>query len=127
MIAASLINLVVPQVVKRAIDRGMTEGNWSAVVFAASLILVIALVRGIAAFGQRYYGEWLTHRVAFDLRNDFFSAGSAGHHGRGWPVWPAGRCSSGSCYYARCEALGAPGGVIRGGAGPFTGRRQTAG
>lgn len=34
----------------------------------------IALVRGILGFVQRYFGEWLTHRVAYDLRNDFYNA-----------------------------------------------------
>ena len=74
MVCASLVNLLIPQIVKRAIDRGLSSGNVSALFTAAGLILAIAAVRGIAAFGQRYYGEWMTHRVAYDLRNDFFTA-----------------------------------------------------
>jgi ATP-binding cassette subfamily B protein len=38
------------------------------------LILVIAVVRGAAGFLQRYWGEWLTHRVAYDLRDDYYIA-----------------------------------------------------
>ena len=74
MIAASLINLLLPQVVKNAIDQGITEGNLVSVLRSSALILVIAVVRGLAAFGQRYCGEWLTYRVAYDLRRDFFNA-----------------------------------------------------
>lgn len=74
MLAASLINLLVPQVVKSAIDRGLAAGNVSAFIQPAALILGIAAIRGVMAFGQRYCGEWLTHRVAYDLRNDFFNA-----------------------------------------------------
>ena len=74
MLAASLINLLVPQVVKSAIDRGLAAGNVSALIQPAALILGIAAIRGVMAFGQRYCGEWLTHRVAYDLRNDFFNA-----------------------------------------------------
>ena len=74
MIAASLINLLLPQIVKNAIDQGITEGNMVSVLRSASLILVIAVARGLVAFGQRYCGEWLTYRVAYDLRKDFFDA-----------------------------------------------------
>ena len=74
MLAALLINLLVPQVVKSAIDRGLAAGNVSALIESAALILGIAAIRGVMAFGQRYCGEWLTHRVAYDLRNDFFNA-----------------------------------------------------
>jgi ATP-binding cassette subfamily B protein len=74
MVVASLINLIVPQIVKSAIDSGLAAGNVSALVKSAGLILGMAVMRGIAAFGQRYCGEWLTHRVAYDLRNDFFNA-----------------------------------------------------
>ncbi len=38
------------------------------------IISAIAFVRDIAAFGQRFYGEWLTFRVAYDLRNHFYSS-----------------------------------------------------
>ena len=74
MISAALINLLLPQVVKNAIDQGLTEGNMASILRSSLLILVIAVVRGLAAFGQRYCGEWLTYRVAYDLRKDFFDA-----------------------------------------------------
>ena len=74
MISAALINLLLPQVVKNAIDQGLAEGNMGSILRSSLLILVIAVVRGLAAFGQRYCGEWLTYRVAYDLRKDFFDA-----------------------------------------------------
>lgn len=74
MVAAALLNLFVPQIIKAAIDRGLAARDAMLLVYAALLILAIAVVRGIAAFGQRYYGEWLTHRIAYDLRTDFYAA-----------------------------------------------------
>jgi ATP-binding cassette subfamily B protein len=71
---AALLNLFVPQVIKDAIDNGLAEGKASALFIAGAVILGIALVRGLAGFGQRYYGEWLTHRVAYDLRNHFYDS-----------------------------------------------------
>jgi ATP-binding cassette subfamily B protein len=74
MLLVVLFNLVVPQLIKFAIDVGLADGRAIALFAAGGLILLIAVVRGAAAFGQRYYGEWLTHRVAYDLRNEFYNA-----------------------------------------------------
>ena len=71
---ASLLNLYIPQILKDAIDLGVEGQRAGALFTAAGWILAIAIVRGAAAFGQRYYGEWLTHRVAYDLRNRFYNA-----------------------------------------------------
>jgi ATP-binding cassette, subfamily B, multidrug efflux pump len=74
MLFATLLNLFVPQIIKQAIDQGLAAGRASGLFMAGGLILVIAVVRGVAAFGQRFYGEWLTHRVAYDLRNHFYDS-----------------------------------------------------
>ncbi|MCC6167691.1 MAG: ABC transporter ATP-binding protein [Caldilineaceae bacterium] len=74
MLTATAINLIVPQILKRAIDQGVTAGQARALFVAAGLILGIAVVRGFVAFANRFFGEWLTHRVAFDLRNHFYSS-----------------------------------------------------
>jgi ATP-binding cassette subfamily B protein len=71
---ASLLNLYIPQILKDAIDQGIGGQRASALFAAAGWILGIAVVRGVASYGQRYYGEWLTHRVAYDLRNHFYNA-----------------------------------------------------
>ncbi|MBX3010150.1 MAG: ABC transporter ATP-binding protein [Caldilineaceae bacterium] len=73
MSLATLINLFVPQIIKQAIDEGVASRNAPVLFWAGGLILGIALVRGVASFGQRYYGEWLSHRVAYDLRNHFYT------------------------------------------------------
>ncbi|RME56320.1 MAG: ABC transporter ATP-binding protein [Caldilineae bacterium] len=70
---AALLNLFVPQIIKTAIDEGLAKGSAPALFAAGGLILAIAVVRGVASFAQRYYGQWLTHRVAYDLRNRFYN------------------------------------------------------
>ncbi|MEM7118720.1 MAG: ABC transporter ATP-binding protein [Chloroflexota bacterium] len=74
MLFAALLNLVVPQVVKNAIDNGIAAGEVGPLITAGLIILGIAVVRGGAGFGQRFFGEWLTHRVAYDLRNHFYNS-----------------------------------------------------
>lgn len=73
MLFATLLNLFIPQIIKRAIDQGLEQDHPLALFAAAGLILGVALVRALAGFGQRYFGEWLSFRVAYDLRNDFYT------------------------------------------------------
>ncbi len=72
--ATTIFNLFVPQVIKGAIDQGLADGNMRALLIAAAIILIIALLRSIAGYGQLFYGEWLSHRVGYDLRNDFYES-----------------------------------------------------
>lgn len=74
MILAALINLLIPQIIKDAIDQGLAAGEAAALWRAGGLILGIALVRGLAGFGQMFFGEWLSHRAAYDLRNHFYNS-----------------------------------------------------
>jgi ATP-binding cassette subfamily B protein len=74
VLVATILNLLVPQIIKQAIDEGLAQGAAQALFWAGGLILGIAVLRGAAGFGQRYYGEWITHRVAYDLRNNFYQS-----------------------------------------------------
>lgn len=74
MLFATLLNLLIPQLLRGAIDRGLQQDNPTALFVAAGIILAVAVVRGVAGFVQRYFGEWLSFRAAYDLRNDFYSS-----------------------------------------------------
>ncbi|WP_420628448.1 ABC transporter ATP-binding protein [Candidatus Leptofilum sp.] len=74
MLFATLLNLFVPQIIKDAIDNGLAAGEPRALFVAGGIILGIAVVRGLAGFGQLFLGEWLTHRVSYDLRNHFYNS-----------------------------------------------------
>lgn len=72
MLAATLLNLFVPQIVKNAIDEGLASGEARALFIAGGIILGIAIVRGAAGYGQFFYGQWLSFRVGYDIRNRFY-------------------------------------------------------
>ncbi len=72
MLADTALALVVPQVIKNAIDHGLAAGRPTALFSAAGIVLAIGAGRTVAGFGQRYFGEWLSHRAAYDLRNRFY-------------------------------------------------------
>ena len=74
MMIAVLSNLVIPQLIKSAIDDSLAQGELVALLQSAALILVTAILSGFASFSRIYFAEWLTHRVSFDLKNDFYNA-----------------------------------------------------
>jgi ATP-binding cassette subfamily B protein len=74
MLVAIALNLAVPQVIKEAIDNGLASGNAAALLRSAGLILGIAVLRGVVGFAQRFFGEWLSNRVGYDLRNHFYQS-----------------------------------------------------
>ncbi len=74
MILATLLNLVVPQIIKNAIDEGLSAGHPTALFAAGGVILGVAAARALVGYGQLFYGEWLTHRIAYDLRNAFYNS-----------------------------------------------------
>ena len=74
MVLATGLNLAVPQIIKRAIDNGLTQGSSGTLFWAAGVILALAFARAGVAFVRIYFGEWLTHRVSLDLRNHFYAS-----------------------------------------------------
>lgn len=73
MLIATGLNLLVPQIIKEAIDNGLDAGNARGLVIAGGVILGIAIIRTVLGFGEMYLGEWLTHSVSYDLRADFYN------------------------------------------------------
>ncbi len=72
MLFGTISKLIIPRVVAWAIDNGLTAGNGSALYRAGGIIMVLALISGTVSFLYFYYGHWLSHRVAYDLRNDLY-------------------------------------------------------
>ncbi|MGK2966671.1 MAG: ABC transporter ATP-binding protein [Tepidiformaceae bacterium] len=56
------------------VDGGIigADGEARFVVFAAIAVVLFAIGRGLAAFGQQYLGEFTAQRVAYDLRNELY-------------------------------------------------------
>jgi len=82
VLASGASVLAMPQIISWAIDYGLglerrggelvTSGERYLLVVAAVAIMGAALLRGIFAFGQTYLGEWISQRVAYDLRNRIY-------------------------------------------------------
>lgn len=72
LLGVTVLSLVVPWVIKQAVDIGLTQGTPSALLVLAGGLLGLGLVRGGFSFGQRYLSAWLARRVAYDVRNRLY-------------------------------------------------------
>jgi ATP-binding cassette subfamily B protein len=73
VIFGTLLKLLVPQIIKNAIDEGLAAGDATALFYAGGIILGLAVFLGLVAFGLVYNGLWLTHRVGYDLLRNFYN------------------------------------------------------
>src|SRR5579864_8883819 len=89
---ATLLSLVVPQVLRNVVDQGLpqplplmvftprflsdglavTSPHPDLIFKAALLLLGLGAVRACVAFSQRFFGERLSHFVGYDVRNAFY-------------------------------------------------------
>jgi ATP-binding cassette, subfamily B, multidrug efflux pump len=72
LLATLGLTLIVPQLIRQAIDQGLSGGDRQFFINIALLILGLALVRGLLGFWLRYLTEWLAQRIAYDLRNQLY-------------------------------------------------------
>ena len=81
--AASAFMLLMPLLLEYAIDVGINPqtvddelvalGSKRTLVIVGIAVMVVAALRGVFAYGQTYVGEWLSSRVAYDLRNEIYN------------------------------------------------------
>jgi ATP-binding cassette subfamily B protein len=67
------IELVLPAIIRQVIDIGLTGSDSTFLVQAALVLLGLGILRSLLAYGQRYIGEWISHHVAYDLRNKLYN------------------------------------------------------
>jgi ABC-type multidrug transport system fused ATPase/permease subunit len=71
--------LIGPWLVGYAIDTGLNvkdgvaNGSMRTLLIAAALITAAAAARGTFQFWQTYTGEWVSQRIAYDIRNDIYN------------------------------------------------------
>lgn len=73
LFAALAIQLSIPLVLARAIDRGVVGRDGGFLVRAALLIVGLTVVQGIFTFIRSYLVQALAERVGYDLRNELYA------------------------------------------------------
>ncbi len=82
VLASGAAVLAMPQLIRWSIDYGLgiekqgdelvATGERRLLVIAALAIVGTASLRGVFAYGQTFLGEWISQRVAYDIRNQIY-------------------------------------------------------
>jgi len=72
LLLLTVSNLVIPRIIQRVIDDGIGKQQYRLLVFYAVLIVLVYVVKGGFAFGQAYLSEYVSQRVAYDVRNNMY-------------------------------------------------------
>ena len=69
-----LLQTTLPLILRRVIDYGANLGDqgYSFMLLAGGLICGLAIIRGASSMLLRYFGERLSHFVAYDIRNEVY-------------------------------------------------------
>lgn len=65
--------LIVPWLLALVINTGLQHGQFSTLLFATGVILVVSSTRGLFAYGQGYLSQALSNDIAYDLRNTLYN------------------------------------------------------
>jgi ATP-binding cassette, subfamily B, multidrug efflux pump len=72
MTLTTIAGLIVPQIIRRVIDEGLSGGSAALIVQAATIIVGLSAASAVFSFGQRYLHSWLAEHMAYDIRNDMY-------------------------------------------------------
>ena len=72
LVLATLMQLAIPDLLRRAIDTGVTGANRAILVGMGIGIVGVSILRGLMAFGQTYLSEFIGQKIAYDLRNRLY-------------------------------------------------------
>src|SRR5512135_47064 len=64
--------LIIPSLIRSAIDDGLAKNSPSELLSVGLTILGVGFVRSLANFGRRYLSEWLVNRSGYDFRNRMY-------------------------------------------------------
>jgi ABC-type multidrug transport system fused ATPase/permease subunit len=70
--ASTIFSLIIPKVLGKGIDTVLSSGQGTVIIIAAGVIIGSSALRGIAGYGNRYFTEVISQRVAYDIRNTIY-------------------------------------------------------
>jgi ABC-type multidrug transport system fused ATPase/permease subunit len=70
MILIDLFNMINPQLLRWAIDKGVSVGNTSKLTLAVVALLILVVIKGVFTYFQGLWTEVASQNVAYDLRNE---------------------------------------------------------
>lgn len=72
IMGSTALMIAVPVILRDVIDIGIARGDSSYMIFAGLLVVGLGILRGVTGFLFRFYGEKLSHYIAYDVRNEVY-------------------------------------------------------
>lgn len=72
VIGSNILAIAIPAILRDVIDIGIQRADSSYMLTAGLLIIGLGVLRGLAGFLYRYFGERLSHFAAFDVRSQVY-------------------------------------------------------
>jgi ATP-binding cassette subfamily B protein len=72
LLASTALGLTQPLIFQQVIDRGIGEGNRTVLLQMAVALMIVNVTISLLQFGMSYLNEFVSQRVAYDLRNDLY-------------------------------------------------------
>lgn len=72
LFSALALQLTIPQVLARVVDRGLSSGDSAYLARAAGLIVLLSAFQGLFTFARSYFIMFIAEGVAYDLRNQLY-------------------------------------------------------
>ncbi len=72
IVGANVLAVAIPYILRQVIDVGIASGEASYMLNARLLVIGLGILRGLMGFLSRYFGERLSHHIAYDIRNEMY-------------------------------------------------------
>jgi ATP-binding cassette subfamily B protein len=72
VVAVTYLNVVVPLIIREVVDKVLVQNMYDQLAWLSLSIIVIAALRSVFSFTQRFTQQYIGQKVVFDLRNNLF-------------------------------------------------------
>lgn len=72
VLSGTALSIAIPAILRDVIDIGIENNDGGYMLAAGLFVVFLGLLRGIVGFLYRYFGESLSHHIAYDLRNQVY-------------------------------------------------------
>ena len=74
VVAVTYLNIIVPLIIREVVDKVLVRNLYDQLPWLSLSIILVAALRSIVSFAQRYSQQYIGQKVVFDLRNNLFKS-----------------------------------------------------
>lgn len=72
IVGGIVLMVAIPTILRDVIDIGIARKDADYMFWAGLLIIGLGIIRGVMGYFARFYGERLSHHIAYDIRNEMY-------------------------------------------------------